>query len=308
MSPPRTITRGLKKFTQAASTSPSARPASRTQRGSRRGCPRARAGRRREPATSWPTRGELLGERAPAGDGLEAARVAAAADDVLASVDDDVADVAGGALGAAVDGAAGDDAAADAGADLDVEQVLDLAPVGPVLAEGHDVHVVVDEHGHVGRCARANQPGMEKPSQPGMIGGFTGWPVANATGPGMPTPRPRTSPRREPELARAARRAARRPRSSTASGPSAMSISKATSASGRRRRGRETASREWVAPRSAARTTPAGVVEGEPRRAPAAGRLLVARLVDELGADAARRRAARPSSVPGRSAARAPRA
>ena len=51
----------------------------------------------------------------------------------------------GRALGAAVDPAAGDDAAADAGADLHVEQVLDVAPVGPVLAERHDVDVVVDE-------------------------------------------------------------------------------------------------------------------------------------------------------------------
>ncbi len=29
------------------------------------------------------------------------------------------------------------------------EQVLDVAPVRPVLAERHDVHVVVDEHGRV---------------------------------------------------------------------------------------------------------------------------------------------------------------
>ena len=50
------------------------------------------------------------------------------------------------ALGAAVDPAAGDDAAADAGADLHVQQVLDVPPVGPVLAERHDVDVVVDEH------------------------------------------------------------------------------------------------------------------------------------------------------------------
>ena len=40
----------------------------------------------------------------------------------------------------------GDDAAADAGADLHVQQVLDVPPVGPVLAERHDVDVVVDQH------------------------------------------------------------------------------------------------------------------------------------------------------------------
>jgi len=42
--------------------------------------------------------------------------------------DVDVADVAGGALGAAVDASVGDDAAADAGADLDEQQVLGVAP------------------------------------------------------------------------------------------------------------------------------------------------------------------------------------
>ena len=94
-------------------------------------------------------RGEVGGERAAAGDGFEAADVAAAADDVVVAGEADVADVARRALGAAVDAAAGDDAAADAGADLHVEQVLDVAPVRPVLAERHDVHVVVDEDGRV---------------------------------------------------------------------------------------------------------------------------------------------------------------
>src|SRR4051812_10105825 len=96
-----------------------------------------------------PGPGETFGERAAAGDGFQAARVAAAADDVVVPGDPDVADVAGGALGAAVDVAVGDDAAADAGADLDEEQVLDVAPVRPVLAEGHDIDVVVDEYGRV---------------------------------------------------------------------------------------------------------------------------------------------------------------
>ena len=69
---------------------------------------------------------------------------------------------------------AGDDAAADAGADLDVQQVLDVAPVRPVLAEGHDVDVVVDEHRARRGSARRTSRGIEKPSQPGMIGGLTG--------------------------------------------------------------------------------------------------------------------------------------
>jgi hypothetical protein len=60
-----------------------------------------------------------------------------------------VADVAGRALRAAVDRALGDDPAADAGADLDEQEVALRAPVRPVLADGHDVHVVVDEDRHV---------------------------------------------------------------------------------------------------------------------------------------------------------------
>ena len=71
-----------------------------------------------------PRRVSLRGERAPAGDGLQAADVAAAADDVVVTGEPDVADVARRALRAAVDPAAGHDPAADAGADLHVEQVL----------------------------------------------------------------------------------------------------------------------------------------------------------------------------------------
>ena len=78
--------------------------------------------------------------------------------------------------------AAGDDAAADAGADLDEQQVVGVAPVRPVLAEGHDVDVVVDEHRRR-RSGVENQPGIEKPSQPGMIGGLTGC-AASRTRPG----------------------------------------------------------------------------------------------------------------------------
>ena len=59
----------------------------------------------------------------------------------------DVAEVAGGALGAALEAAAGDDAATDPGRHLDEDQVVDVGQVGLPLAEGHDVDVVVDEHG-----------------------------------------------------------------------------------------------------------------------------------------------------------------
>ena len=89
-------------------------------------------------------RAQPRGHRAAAGHGLQAAAVAAAADlEVAGHVD--VADVARRALGAAVDPALGDDPAADAGADLDEEQVVVGAPGLVVLAQRHDVHVVVDE-------------------------------------------------------------------------------------------------------------------------------------------------------------------
>ena len=50
--------------------------------------------------------------------------------------------------------------AADAGADLDEQQVVDVAPAPSVLAQRHDVHVVVDQHGRaeaVGAAARATR-------------------------------------------------------------------------------------------------------------------------------------------------------
>ena len=111
---------------------------------------RGRATRRR--ACCWPRARPCvsrIAERAAARDGLQAARVAAAAHDVLVPGEPDVPDVPRRALRAAVDPVAGDDPAADAGADLHVQQVLAAAPVRVVLAQRHDVHVVVDEHGHV---------------------------------------------------------------------------------------------------------------------------------------------------------------
>ena len=85
------------------------------------------------------------GERRAAGDGLEAARVAAAADDVVVAGHADVPDVAGGALRAPVHAAVGDDPAADPRADHHVQQVVDVPPIGPVLAQRGQVDVVVDE-------------------------------------------------------------------------------------------------------------------------------------------------------------------
>ena len=148
MSPPITMTAGLRMLTQAASTPPISRPAWRTSRTA--SC---------WPASTWCTtsrlervgRPELVqpaGEGAAAGDGLEAADVPAAAHHVVVVADVDVADVAGRAVGPAVHVPAGDDARPDAGADLDEQQERLVAPVHPVLADGHDVHVVVDQRRH----------------------------------------------------------------------------------------------------------------------------------------------------------------
>src|SRR5215208_610598 len=96
-----------------------------------------------------PDGAQLDGERAAAGHRLEAADVAAPAQDVLVAGHADVADVPGGSLRTAVDQAPGHDPAADARTDLDEQQVVRVAPMRPVLAQRHDVHVVVDEHGGV---------------------------------------------------------------------------------------------------------------------------------------------------------------
>ena len=145
MSPPITITAGLKKFTVPARTSPSVRPAARTiwvavtlpsctSRTTSRlfGCLDSGG---REPHREGVTSGHRL----------EAADVAARADHVLAR-GADVTDVPGGSARTSVDVPVGHDPAADARADLHEEEVGGMAPVNPVLAAGHDVHVVVHEH------------------------------------------------------------------------------------------------------------------------------------------------------------------
>src|SRR5690606_34010195 len=78
-------------------------------------------------------------------DGLEAPDVPAAARDVGRARHGDVPDVAGGALGAAAQLAVRDDPGADAGGDLDEEHVRHGGPRRAVLAERHDVDVVVHE-------------------------------------------------------------------------------------------------------------------------------------------------------------------
>src|SRR5690606_32904989 len=92
-----------------------------------------------------PHGGEVAGDGPASGGGLGAAEVAAAAGVGVAA--GDVADVAGDALGAADELATDDDAGADAHAHLDHDHGGVVGPQGPVLAEGHDVGVLVDGHG-----------------------------------------------------------------------------------------------------------------------------------------------------------------
>ena len=184
----------------------------------------------------------------------------------LAAGDPDVADVAGGAVGAAVDRAVDDDPAADPGADLDEEQVVDLAPVGPVLAQRHDVDVVVDQHrdavavgealgdrvavpaGHDRRVARAPGRVLDRP------GDADADPAHVAVARGRPRAAGRGSARR-PSRAPPRDRARSRSRRSPRRAPSPPRL--------------VTARRAWVAPRSAASTTPASslkanVIGGRP--------------------------------------------
>ncbi len=181
-----------------------------------------------------PAVAQPAGDRRAAGHGLEAADVAAAAHGVDVVGHLDVAEVAGGALGAATQRAVADDPAADARGDLDEHQVVDVAEADEVLAERHDVDVVVDDD-DARRALGRTKPGTSKPSQPGMIGGFVGRPVACSTGPGSPMPTPARSPTRRPARRDAARRPWSTTQRSTASGPRATSRS--TSSLDEHRRG-----------------------------------------------------------------------
>src|SRR5690606_18670186 len=80
---------------------------------------------------------------------LEAAAVAAVAWYARTARDLHVADVARNALGAALEASAGNDSGTDTGCDLDEHEVLGVGPRDRALAEGHNVDVVVDEHGNV---------------------------------------------------------------------------------------------------------------------------------------------------------------
>ena len=166
--------------------------------------------------------------------------------------------------------------AADAGGDLDEHQVRVSGQCGEVLAERHHVDVVVDERrraelggevaghveavpaGHDRRVDRAPGGVLDRPGQPDADAGE----VLDSHG-------------RE-QLARQCRRRGRAP----TSGPSAMSRSSFTSASTEPARS-VTASRAWVAPRSAAEHDAHRRVEREARGRPAAGGRGLARVPDE---------------------------
>jgi len=93
-------------------------------------------------------RSQLPSQRPTPGDSLDTPDLAAAAQDIGPS-DRDVAEVSGGAISPAVDLAIEDESATDPGSHLDEEKRGVIAPVGPVLAETHEIRVVVDQN----RCA-----------------------------------------------------------------------------------------------------------------------------------------------------------
>ena len=98
--------------------------------------------------------------------------------------DGDVPEVAGRALGAAVEPAVGDDAGADAGGDLDEEQVVDLGPAVVCSPSAMRLTSLSTSTGDVAACGDMSA-GTSKPSQPGMIGGLVGRPVRVLDRPGQ---------------------------------------------------------------------------------------------------------------------------
>ena len=117
-----------------------------------------------------------------------------------------------------------------------------------------------------------------------MIGGLTGRPLSNSTGPGHADPDPAHVVAGTADLARAARRSGRPP--IRAPPPGRGRCRGRTLARRAACRARSlTATRAWVAPRSATRTTPGVAVEREHRRRAPAGGGAAARLVDEAVAE-----------------------
>ena len=143
-----TTTDGLIRLVMVATTSPMSRPAWRTTDMATMAAAAHEVDDVAAGLGVLALRADRRGERGAGRDRLEAAGVAAAAQHVVGAAHADVPEVAGGALGAALQDAAGHDAGADAGGDLDQDEVVDVAQVGAALAERHDVDVVVDEDRH----------------------------------------------------------------------------------------------------------------------------------------------------------------
>ena len=178
--PPITTSDGLKKFTTLASIEPIRRPpdwSRATATGSPNDAARATSCADTLPPWSSASRsrslrpssgGRLAGpaERAAAGQRLEAADVAAAADDRGVVDDLDVADVAGAPLRAAVEVAVRDDPRPDAGPDLDHDHVVVAGrDARAPLPEREQVHVVVHpDRGVVARRRTARGSGS-RPSR-----------------------------------------------------------------------------------------------------------------------------------------------
>ena len=122
-SPPTISSSGLSTLTSVAAALPIARPASAITRRQPRSPSRARRDDRAAVEAVAVAAPQQLGQRVGAGDGLQAAAVAAAADGAV-GVDEHVAELAGQALGAAVEAAVEHQPGADARGDHQVDQVL----------------------------------------------------------------------------------------------------------------------------------------------------------------------------------------
>ena len=108
---------------------------------------------------------QQVDQRAGGGDGLQAAAVAAAADDPV-GVDEHVAELARQAGAAAVQAAVEDQPGADAGGDLQVDEVARVAAGAERgLGERAEVRVVVDHHRDVEALAQLGGGGHADPAR-----------------------------------------------------------------------------------------------------------------------------------------------
>ena len=166
MSPPTTTSRGLRTTQMPASARPTARPASAITRRA----PASPASRERDNVRGRQIRPVAVAERPDdrrgARDRLQAAAPAAAADEA-ARLDDDVAELAGGAGVALVEAPAEDQPGADAGRQHHVDEVVHAAACAERrLRERAEVRVVADVHGEC-RAGGAAPPRRRARTSPG---------------------------------------------------------------------------------------------------------------------------------------------